>query len=286
MDVALARTFLEVAAQGSFVAAAQRLHLTQTAVSARVKNLEEQLGATLFVRHKTGTTLTPAGERFAPYASSLLQMWERARQQVALPPGRAAGMALGCEPSLWDPVVPQWLVWMKAHAPQFAVRTEIRASAVLLERILNGTLDLAILYAPPHRPGLRVELLLQETLVLVTTDPLLAHPAPDHYVHVDWSPDFSEQHARAFPHLARPAVWSDFGPLACDYLLAAGGAGYFRSAVVQRHIAAGRLHRVPGAPEFPYPAYAVHAEEADPSVLAHALEGLRDACARPGPQGI
>ena len=60
MDINLARTFLEVLASGSFGAAAERLHLTQTAVSARIRALEDQLGRRLFVRNKAGARLTPA----------------------------------------------------------------------------------------------------------------------------------------------------------------------------------------------------------------------------------
>src|SRR3954462_4296726 len=94
MDIGLARTFLEVSASGSFIAAAERMHLTQTAVSARIRALEEQLGRRLFVRNKAGARLTPAGERFVRHATTLIQVWERARHQVALPPGREDGVSL------------------------------------------------------------------------------------------------------------------------------------------------------------------------------------------------
>jgi LysR family transcriptional regulator, flagellar master operon regulator len=275
MDIALARTFLEVVAQGSFVAAAQRLHVTQTAVSARVKSLEDQLGTPLFRRHKSGTVLTAAGERFLPYASSLLQLWERARHQIALPPGREGVVVLGCEPSLWDPLLRQWLEWMKREAPELAVRAEISSSGKLLEQIANGTLDIAIVYAPHHRPGTRVELLIEEKLVLVTTDAEASPPEAHEYVYVDWGPEFGEQHRLLYPEWSRPSLSSDFGPLVREYLLSMGGAGYFRLGVVRSHIESGKLRRVPGAPEFPYPAYAVYSEGADEAVLTRALHGLR-----------
>ncbi len=70
---------------------------------------------------------------------------------------------------------------------------------------------------------------------------------------------------------------SSLGPLGLEYLLAVGGAGYFRQNVVRPHIQEGRLHRVAGAPEFLYPAYAVYAADADMTVLAPALAGLRQA---------
>ena len=103
MDITLARTFLEIVATGRFQRAAERLHVTQTAVSARVRALEELLGRPLFVRNKSGASLTPAGEQFSRYASTLVQVWERARHQVAVPTGRQGVLTVGSEQSLWDP---------------------------------------------------------------------------------------------------------------------------------------------------------------------------------------
>jgi LysR family transcriptional regulator, flagellar master operon regulator len=277
MDIALARTFLEVMAQGSFVGAAQRLHLTQTAVSARVKNLEDQLGVPLFQRLKAGTVLTPAGERFVPYASSLLQVWERARRQVALPEGRSSVAVLGCESSLWSPLLPEWLRWMREQAPEIAVRVEVGSPDALLEQIASGMLDLAVVYAPHYRAGIHVELLIEEKLVLVTTATAGSPPDPADYVFVDWGREFAEQHNLVFPQWSRPAVSSDLGPLALEYLLSIGGAGYFRLSIVQPYLTSGRLHRVAAAPEFPYPAYAVYAEHTDGNSLSAILPGLRHA---------
>jgi DNA-binding transcriptional LysR family regulator len=103
MDIALARTFLEIVACGNFVRAAKRLNVTQTAVSVRVRKLEELLGRKLFVRNKAGASLTPAGEQFLRHAPSLIQVWERARQQVAVPPGLDAVVSVAAELSLWNP---------------------------------------------------------------------------------------------------------------------------------------------------------------------------------------
>src|SRR6478736_2699117 len=78
LDINLARTFLEIVSCRSFVQAAERLNITQTAVSARVKALEDLLGRRLFVRNRAGASLTPAGELFIRHALALVQVWERA----------------------------------------------------------------------------------------------------------------------------------------------------------------------------------------------------------------
>lgn len=277
MDITLARTFLEIASSRSFARAAERLHVTQTAVSARVRTLETLLGRQLFLRNKAGATLTPAGEQFMRHALSLVQAWERARQQMAMPAGRRALVVGGCEVSLWDPLLVGWMLWMRTGAPDLAVRAEVGLPEDLLERVANGTLDFAIVYAPRQRPGLRIELLIEEKLILVSTAPGLRAPEASNYVYVDWGSEFATQHSLAYPELSSAGVSASLGPLGLNYLLAAGGAGYFRENVVQPHLAAGRLHRIEGAPPFLYPAYAVYSEHADQKVLRPALIGLRAA---------
>lgn len=275
MDINLARTFLEIVAAGNFGRAAERLHVTQTAVSARVRLLEELLGRQLFVRNKSGASLTPAGDRFMRHAQSLVQVWERARHQVAVPTGRRAVVTVGCEASLWDPLLLDWLLWMRRSAPHLALRAEVGPPERLLGQVAEGALDIAVVYAPQQRPGLKVELLIEEKLVLVTTSKRGDDPKPGNYVYVDWGPEFAAHHNLAFPELSNAATFVGLGPLGREYLLEAGGSGYFRLSVVRRHLRSRRLRLVKGAPGFLYPAYAVSSENADTKVVTPALAGLR-----------
>jgi DNA-binding transcriptional LysR family regulator len=276
MDTALARTFLEIVSTGSFVRAAERLNVSQTAVSARVRSLEEQLGRPLFVRNKSGASLTPAGERFLRYAPLFVQLWERARHQVGVPPGHRAVLAVGAEFSLWHPLLLDWLLWMRRSAPDIALQVKIDLAVDLTKSVADGVLDLAVMYAPQHRPGLKVDLLLEEKLVLVATEPDTKRAAPSDYVYVDWGPEFALHHGLNFPDVTNPALLVGLGPLALNYILEAGGSGYFRVSAVRSHLAAGRLHRVPGAPDFSYPIYAVYSANADEELIGVALEGLHD----------
>ncbi len=283
MDLTLALTFLEITRTRSFLRAAEQLNISPTSVSARMRTLEELLGRTLFVRNKAGAALTPAGIQFLPHATNLLQVWERARHQVAVPAGRRAVLSVGCEASLWDPLLLQWLLWMRSAAPQLAIRTEIGASAELLDKTADGALDLSVVYAPPQRPGLRIELLIEEKLVMVTTSKRPKRPKPEGYVYVDWGPDFAAQHGLAFPELSNAAIQVGLGPLGREYLLAAGGTGYFRLDVVRSHLETGDLRRVPGMPEFLYPAYVAYASDADVKLVHPALAGLRQVATRKSP---
>ena len=227
MDVTLARTFVEIVATGTFMHAAQRLHITQTAVSARVRSLEQALGRQLFVRSRAGASLTPAGERFLRHARTLVQVWEQARHQVAVPPGTRAVVTVGCEQSLWDPLLVDWMVWMRRTAPHLAVRTEVGLPGNLLNEVAEGAVDIAVLYAPQHRPGLKIELLIEEKLVLVTTYRGKGRHTRG-YVYVDWGREFATQHNLAFPELSNVAMSAGLGPLGREYLLEVGGSCVFR----------------------------------------------------------
>lgn len=279
MDIALARTFLEIVACGNFVRAAERLHVTQTAVSVRVRTLEALLGRKLFVRNKAGASLTPAGEQFMRYAPLLIQVWERARHQVAVPPGLRAVVAVAGELSLWNPFLLDWLVWMRRSAPQLALRTQVALPQGLIDQVSEGVIDIAVMYAPQHRPGLKIELLMKEKLVLVTTARRKAKPRSGDYVYVDWGADFAAHHNLTFPELSNPGTYVSLGPLGLQYILKAGGSGYFRQHAVAPYLRSRRLSLVRGAPEFLYPAYAVYSEGSDPKIVTPALAGLHHVAA-------
>jgi DNA-binding transcriptional LysR family regulator len=275
MDIVAARTFLEIVKTGSFIRAAANLHVTQTAVSARVRVLEEQLDRQLFIRNKAGARLTPAGDQFLRYATTLVQVWERARHDVAMPVGRENVVTVGGEHSLWNPLLLDWLVWMRSECSDVAIRAEIDVPERLIDQVQEGIVDLAVMYAPPPRTGVVAELLLEEALVAVSTK---AEPDEDwweDYVFVDWGPEFRSNHHAAFPDAPSPVVSVNHGPLALDYILQVGGSGYFRMEAARPHLESGRLKLVPGKPRFSYSIYALYSAKADERLMQRVRTGLR-----------
>lgn len=83
MDIDLLKTFLEVSKTKHFGKAADRLFLTQSAVSARIRLLESQLACQLFQRSSKQVYLTEEGRRFAEHAQRIIQSWEQAKQDIA-----------------------------------------------------------------------------------------------------------------------------------------------------------------------------------------------------------
>ncbi len=271
MDIDLARTFLEIIRSGSFIATAERLHITQTAVTARVRSLETQLGCRLFVRNRAGARLTSDGERFVTYATQLVQTWEAARRDLPLPRGYDKLLSLGAEISLSNPLMLAWVKRLRQGLPDHALRSEVGSDIELQNKLDLGVLDAALVHQPEYRAGLQVEQLMEEKLIQVVHSHI-----PEPYLYIDWGPAFRSQHDRALPEHIRAALSFSLGPLALQYLVQHGGRGYFRTRVVQRHLDEGLLKRVEQAPEFSYPVYLVYSRSAESPALARAVALLRE----------
>jgi DNA-binding transcriptional LysR family regulator len=270
MDTDLARTFLSIVRDGSFIAAAKKLHLTQTAVTARIQNLEEQLGCRLFIRNRSGARLTDDGERFMAYASQLVDVWEAARRDLAILKDFEEVISLGGEMSVCNPLMLKWATKLRQHMPAHAVRIEVADGITLQEKLGRGLVNAALVYKPQYWPDVQVEHLMDEKLIQV-----FSKASPEPYVWVDWGSDFQQQHDIALPGKARNALSFNLGPLALQYILQSGGTGYFRARVAQSYLDAGVLQRVADAPEFSYPIYLVYSREKVSPVLQKAFDILR-----------
>lgn len=277
MNIDHMRAFLEVAATGSFQTASERLHVTQSTVSARIKVLEEQLDRRLFHRKRTGAEMTAAGNQFHRYAVIAVRAWEQARQEIALPESLSSVVGFGAHFSLWDRLCVGWIDHMRAMAPNIGIRVSVDYSETLTRHLCDGILDLAVLYIPQQRPNLVVDLLMEETLIMVSTDPKrkVENWSPD-YVYTDWGNDFWSAHSMAFPDSVRPTIGTDLAALSLSYILNRGGASYFLEATVAPYIERGELFPVKDAPSFRRPAYMAYPEDhAAPERLEAAIKALR-----------
>jgi DNA-binding transcriptional LysR family regulator len=279
MDVELARTFLAVVETGSFIEAAQHVYVTQSTVSMRIKALEERLGKTLFERSKAGASLTPAGAQFHKHALAMVRVWEQARLEVALPAGYQTALTVGGQYSLWDGFLLEWVASMRAKAPDIAIRTQSGFSNVLMQHLVEGTLDIGVMYTPQSRPGFELEMLFEEELVLVSSEKRPSSRLGKHYFFVDWGPEFQADHSLNFPDLSTPGLYMGLGSLSLKYLLEHRASGYFPKRLIVPYLDEERLKLVSRAPVFHYPAYVVYPSDGDPDVLDLALRTMRKVAA-------
>ena len=282
MDIEFVKTFLAVHETGTFNRAAERLNVTQSTVSTHIAALEDQLGQVLLSRSRAGTELTPAGRQFHRHATNLVRIWKEASQELALPEHLHGVLSIGCQQyALWGALLSEWLPWLRTDMPHVAVRATLGTAETIIHQLLEGGLDIAIMYMPQTRTGLVIDKLFEDKLILVSTATDRGGPGDADYVYIDWGPEFQGEHAIAFADAPFPALSVSHGMLALAHILEHGGSGYFPHRLVRGHLKSGALHRVARAPWFSRPAFVVYpADRIGEDTFAQALQGLRAIAAR------
>ncbi|MGC4896265.1 LysR family transcriptional regulator [Micromonospora sp. DT31] len=175
------RYFVAVAEVRHFTQAADLVGITQPSLSKQIHALETDLGAPLFERVRGNITLTAAGEVLLPLAKRILADVDTATREVQELVGLRRGrVRLGATPSLATSLAPPVLRRFRDAHPTVDLRVEEGGSQDLVRDLLRGGLDLALVIMPSGGadPGLRLDPILRESLVVASLDPLPGVP-PD-----------------------------------------------------------------------------------------------------------
>jgi DNA-binding transcriptional LysR family regulator len=281
MDIDLLKTFLEVNRTRHFGRTAENLYLTQSAVSARIRLLEETLGVPLFTRTRNDIQLTPAGTRLLKYAESILNAWSRARQDTALGEEDKVSLAIGASYSLWDILLQDWMHAIYRELSGVALQAEALGADALIRRLHDGAIDIAFMFEPPQIAELQVRDITSIKLIMVADRPGLGarDAVGNGYIMADWGTSFAIAHARHFPDMPPPAVRMGLGRMALSFLLSNGGATYLAEQMVSESLQSGRLHRVDDAPAIDRQVYAVYPLASERKALLEQALGFLTPCA-------
>ena len=164
---------------------------------------------------------------------------------------------------------------MRELTPDVSLRAEIDAEAGLMNRLVERSMDIGVMYTPESRPGLTVEFLVEEQLVLVSTDQAM-YESHEGYVYVDWGPEFHVKHSMNFPDFGTPALVVGIAWLGLQHILSFGGSGYFPKRLVRSYLESDQLIEMTDAPTFVLPAYMVYPTDGDMDLLNVALGTMRE----------
>ncbi len=206
METRELRAFTEVADEGSFSAAARKLHVSQSALSQTIRSLERQLGVRLLDRHSAGVTVTDAGGLLLKEARALLAQHDRVLAAVA---GQAAvgpaTLRVGVPLELPGSVLPRGLADMGAAFPQTRAEISHASSAAQLAALEAGDLDLALARECPPGPGYDAVLVAEEPLGVLLSVGLAAERAGHGSV---WLHQLADLEWAGFSRAESPA-WHD-----------------------------------------------------------------------------
>ncbi|AWI79606.1 MAG: hypothetical protein CVU19_06545 [Betaproteobacteria bacterium HGW-Betaproteobacteria-13] len=244
MDIDLLRTFVEVHRLRHFGAAAESLHVTQAAVSARIKQLEALLGARLFDRTRRDVRITPEGHRFLHSADLIISEWRRARHIVGKDGVETPQLSIAGSLRLWDIFLQDgWLHALRRARPDIALTVETGAPEILISRLFDGLLDVVVMLEPPRIELMTETRLTQIDLFLVSTSPgqTATEALGKGYVMIDWGQAFEVEHRERFPEAPAPMTTVSNSAMALAYLKAIGGAAFLPGRVIQPEVDAGNL---------------------------------------------
>ncbi|WP_200553537.1 HTH-type transcriptional regulator HdfR [Kosakonia sp. LAM2021] len=193
VDTELLKTFLEVSRTRHFGRAAEALYLTQSAVSFRIRQLENQLGVNLFTRHRNNIRLTAAGEKLLPYAETLMSTWQAARKEVAHT-SRHHQFSIGASASLWECMLSDWLTRLYNLQGNLQFEARIAQRQSLVKQLHERQLDLLITTETPKMDEFSSQLLGHFTLALYCATPEKSRSELN-YLRLEWGPDFQQHEA-------------------------------------------------------------------------------------------
>jgi len=172
MNLEQLRSFVAVAQLGNFTRAAEHLHLAQPSLSRQIAALESDLGAELFRRARSGSTLTTAGESLLPLARRMLADAESVRRELAELAGLQRGrVRLGATPTLCISLVAEVLTAFHEAYPRIELHVSEKGSLRLLDELAAGELDLALITASDVLSSDRFDVtpLLEEEVVVISS---------------------------------------------------------------------------------------------------------------------
>ncbi|EIS9306835.1 HTH-type transcriptional regulator HdfR [Salmonella enterica subsp. enterica serovar Bareilly] len=261
VDTELLKTFLEVSRTRHFGRAAEALYLTQSAVSFRIRQLENQLGVNLFTRHRNNIRLTTAGEKLLPYAETLMNTWQAARKEVAHT-SRHNEFSIGASASLWECMLNAWLGRLyQLQEPQSGLQFEARIAQrqSLVKQLHERQLDLLITTEAPKMDEFSSQLLGHFTLALYCSSPA-RKKSELNYLRLEWGPDFQQHETGLIAADEVPVLTTSSAELTRQQLSALNGCSWLPVNWANEK---GGLHTVADSATLSRPLYAIWLQNSD-----------------------
>jgi DNA-binding transcriptional LysR family regulator len=272
LDPDLLRCFLAVTDSGGFTAAGERIGLSQSAVSLRVKRLENQLERRLFERTSRSLALTEEGLLLQGFARRLLAMNEEAVRRLTAPPleGR---LRLGISEYLVPQHLPGLLAGFRRAHPRVRLEVRIGLSSELLAQLTAASLDLVFAKRDPGQRHGRV--IADEPLLWVASDTVTDVPGPLALLTMPSPCSYRAAAVAALDRIGRDweIVFTSPSIMGVQAAVTAGlGVAVLGRAAVLPGMQV--LGPEAGLPELPAVEVAIWGEERVPAALAHPLVGL------------
>jgi LysR family transcriptional repressor of citA len=253
MDFEQLKAFYTLAQTKNFTKAAEMLHLVQSTVTMRIKQLEEKVGKPLFIRDKRSVEITQAGLTLLPYAERILRLANEGLGEVAALQPYEDYLSIGSLNSIWTAILEPILKEYHYRYPQIAVRTRTGHSADVIQLLLDNVIQIGIVYIPPSLPSFEVIPAYEDEIVLVGPPDLSITEAETidarelanlPLLFMNWGSPFDEWITQNLPRSYVPKLQVDKAELAIDLVKERLGVSLLTRSTVKAELAAGSLREI------------------------------------------
>lgn len=260
MDLENLRTFLTLAEVKRLSLCAEQLCLTKSALSARIRQLEQQLGVSLFQRTNQGMLLTKDGQQFYPHALAMQQRWHKAKQQLQRPIQQQ--LRIASHPSLANNLLLDCCSELQQSYPQLELEISADYSKVLTQQLSQGQLDIALVFLVDSSADLQIQQIWDDQLIMLSSEAQALHEvSAERYLYLDWGWGYNAAHAQQLPQLEHCQQRSGFADMGLPWLLRNGGSAYLPARLAQQALQQQQLFQVKDAPVFSRPIFAAYRSE-------------------------
>lgn len=253
MDFEQLKAFYTVSQTKNFTKAAEMLHLVQSTVTMRIKQLEEKVGKPLFQRDKRSVEITQAGLTLLPYAERILKLASEALNEVAALHPYEDYLSIGSLNSIWTSTLEPILKEYHYRYPQIAISTKTGHSSDVIQYLLDNLIQIGIVYVPPSLPNFEVIPTWEDEIVLVSKPDFSITSATEvdarelchlPLLFVNWGPPFHEWIRQTLPRSFVPKLQLDKAELAIDLVKEGLGVSLLTRSTVKTELAAGTLREI------------------------------------------
>lgn len=248
MDLFQLEAFISVSQTLNFTSAAKHLHISQSAVTARIRALEQAVGKRLFERDNRTVRLTSSGVVFLHYAERMLRLFQESK--LSLSEQYQENIVLSGPGSVWHYRYLERILDFRRKYPHVAVKilSYIDSSYMIRDLLLDGTVHLAIKADPPDHPNVSKQFLFEDEIILVTADRSSALRERDFssptYCHIDWGKPFPEWFASLVNPGFIPALQTDHSSVMLSMLLSGEVFGFLPKSIAASYLNSNRLHQI------------------------------------------
>ncbi|MBD7983992.1 LysR family transcriptional regulator [Sporosarcina sp. Sa2YVA2] len=263
MDLDQIKAFLTIAETRNFTKAAEILHIAQSSITTRIRVLEQIVGKPLFTRTNKRVTLSRAGELFYTYAERINSLAETGIETIRLEDRFSDKLVIGGPSSIWNYNLNEAIVNFKMSHPEIALDLMAHTNEKTIQKVIDGTIDIGIVYSRPRHPMVNHELIQEDYFILVGRDPSklidIQSLKSGGFLFVDWGHPFATWFEELVGARYVPGFKINQTALVVNYLMNGDFFGFVPKSFVDSYLQKGDLFELDHDLDCELPAYTIYA---------------------------